>query len=256
MRQPPAPASPAPGAAPAPAPARRRPALIVTYALLGVTSLVFLAQLGSEQLLGGDLIIAYGAKVNAFIAAGEYWRLVTPLFVHGSLLHFFFNMYALYNLGRQVEGLVGSLRLAVIYFYAGLAGSIASLYFTTAPSVGASGAIFGLIGTLAVLFYRNREIFGQRGRAMLQQIVIIAAVNLLFGLQGGIDNWAHMGGLAGGLLLSWVIGPVWQVSWDPNQAGRPMLLDAQPLTASRWALALLLLAALLSLFFGWLVWLA
>ena len=120
-------------------------------------------------------------------------------------------------------------------------------FFNPSPSVGASGAIFGLIGALAVFLYRNRQIFGERGRRNLQNVIIIAAINFLFGLRGGIDNWAHLGGLIGGLILGWFMGPVWAVTWEAMQGGQPSITDTQPLGARQWVLALAFLVGLAAL---------
>jgi rhomboid protease GluP len=209
-----------------------------TYVFLGLIIVVFLAQLASTQLAGVDLILAFGAKDNTRIAHGEFWRLLTAVFVHASVLHIAFNGYALYILGRDVEAFAGWLRFTLIFLLAGLSGSVASLLFNPAPSVGASGAIFGLIGALVVFLYRHRKLFGERGRRNLQSIIVIALINLLIGLSGGIDNWAHLGGLAGGLILGWFLGPVWSLTVDPTQAGQGVIQDQKPMGAAQWALVL------------------
>jgi rhomboid protease GluP len=201
--------------------------------LLGLISVVFLGQLASEQLLGGDLLAALGAKVNSAIVAGEYWRLVTPIFLHGSLLHFFFNMYALYYLGREVEAFMGTVRFVLLFFYAGVAGTVFSLLFTPNPSLGASGAIFGLIGAQAVFLYRNRQLFGERGRRGLQQIILIALINLAIGLRGNIDNWAHLGGLLGGLALGWALGPAWRLAPALLDSPRAVIVNEPDSTSTR-----------------------
>ena len=110
--------------------------------------------------------------------------------------------------------------------------------FTPAPSLGASGAIFGLIGAQGIFLYRHRKLFGARGRRNLQQVIFIALINFAFGLQGGIDNWAHLGGLAGGLILSAILGPVWAVNWNVIQGGQPVIADQEPLGGRQWLLVL------------------
>ena len=194
-----------------------------TYVLLGIIGLVFIGQLLSTQLLNADLIIELGAKDNQLIAQGEYWRLFTAIFIHTGFLHIGFNAYALYIIGRDVERFSGALRLIVVFLLAGLSGSVMSLLFNPSPSVGASGAIFGLIGALGVFLYRHRKLFGERGRRNLRDVIIIALLNLAFGLQGGIDNWAHLGGLIGGLILGWAMGPMWAVNWNLLQGGQPVI---------------------------------
>ncbi len=204
----------------------------VTYVLLGIIGLVFLAQLALNPFGPGiDPILAWGAKENTLIAQGQVWRLVTAIFIHGSVLHFAFNAYALFNLGRQLETTYGGVRFGALFGLSGLSGSVASLLLNPHASIGASGAIFGLIGGEAVLLYRNRALLGPRGQSALQNILLIAGVNLLFGLQGGIDNWAHLGGLLGGLALGWAIGPVWAVRAEP--LAPPTIVDEHPLTVGR-----------------------
>ena len=209
-----------------------------TYVFLAIIIVVFLAQLAGQQFLGGDIVGAMGVKDNQLIAQGEYWRLFTSIFLHGSILHIGFNAYALYILGSAVERFSGSLRFTVIFLLAGLSGSVFSLIFTQAPSLGASGAIFGLIGAQGVFLYRHRKLFGARGRRNLQQVIFIALINFAFGLQGGIDNWAHLGGLVGGLILSAILGPVWAVNWNVIQGGQPVIADQEPLGGRQWLLVL------------------
>ncbi len=206
----------------------------VTFILLALLGLTFGLQLASESIFGQDYVLALGAKVNVLIAHGELWRLLTPIFIHASLLHIGFNAYALYLLGRQMETFYGPARFTLLFLLTGLAGSVVSLLLNPLPSVGASGAIFGLIGAEGVLLYRNRRVFGERGRRRLQNVIMLIVINLLIGLQGGIDNWAHLGGLIGGLTLGWFIGPVWTLSLDPALGGTRTLDDRQPLTGARW----------------------
>jgi rhomboid protease GluP len=213
----------------------------VTYVFLGLIILTFIGQFLSEQVLGVDALAAYGEKINEFIAQGEVWRLLTSVFLHGGILHLLFNAYALYVIGRQVETIYGPLRFSLVYLCAGLAGSVASLLLTPAPSLGASGALFGLIGAEAVFLYRNRKLLGERARRGLQNILFVALINLAIGLQGAfrIDNWAHIGGLLGGLSLSWFIGPLWAFRVDPVPGAQPTIEDQQPLTGARWIAVLM-----------------
>jgi len=209
-----------------------------TYVFLGLITVVFLGQLASMQFLGGDILGALGDKDNLLIAQGQYWRLFTAIFLHANILHYGFNAYALYIIGRDVERFSGPLRLTIIFLLAGLSGSLFSLVFTPAPAVGASGAIFGLIGAQAVFLFRHRKLFGERGRRGLQNIIIIAVLNLVIGLQAGIDDWAHVGGLVGGLILGAVLGPFWALDRNPLQGGQPVIVDQQPLGGRQWLLVL------------------
>jgi len=180
----------------------------VTYTILVVTILVFLAQVGSNALLGFDLPAALGMKINERIAAGEFWRLFTPILLHGGVLHIGFNMYALYVIGPELERHFGHSRYFLLYVLSGFAGNVGSLAFSAAPSLGASTAIFGLFGAQGVFVYQNRELFGARARAILNRIVYLGIINLLIGLQPGIDNWGHVGGLVGGVAFTWFAGPL------------------------------------------------
>ncbi len=218
-------APPATPAASSASPPRPRPSSLreqaarfpTTYGLMGFTILVFLGQLLSDQLLGVDLILIYGAKVNEAIAAGEWWRLLTPLFVHGGVGHIFVNMYSLYAIGPAVERFYGARRTLALYLLSGVGGVILSLALSPYPSIGASGAIFGLLGALGAFLYRHRALFGRLGRVQLRQIVLVALLNLGLGLMPGIDNWGHMGGLLAGLALAWFMGPHYVVEWlDPE----------------------------------------
>lgn len=188
---------------------RRQP--LVTYAVLGITILVFLLQLAGKTLTGVDLVAGIGLKVNELILQGQYWRLLTPVFLHGSLIHLGFNMYALFIFGPGLERYYGHLRFALLYFLAGFAGNVMSFMFSAAPSLGSSTAIFGLLGAEAVFLYRNQSLFGGVARRALYNLVMIALVNLLIGLSPGIDNWGHIGGLVGGTLFAWVGGPLLRV---------------------------------------------
>lgn len=183
----------------------------VTYTILGLTILVFLAQTASNFFLGGDLPAALGMKINERIIHGELWRLFTPMLLHGGLLHIGFNMYALYVIGPSLERTFGGRRFLLLYLVSGFAGNVFSFIFTSANSLGASTAIFGIFGAQGIFIYQNRKLFGERSRAMLNQIILLAAINLVIGLQANIDNWGHVGGLIGGVAFAWFAGPILKV---------------------------------------------
>jgi rhomboid protease GluP len=137
------------------------------------------------------------------------------MFLHGSILHLGFNMYALYILGRRVERFFGSFRFLGLYIIAGITGNMFSFFFTPSPSLGSSTAIFGLLGAEGVFIYQHRKLFGDQSRIALRQIVQVAAVNFLIGLSPRIDNWGHIGGLIGGVIYAWFTGPLFQVQGSP-----------------------------------------
>ena len=211
------------GTQPQPHPPERRVAVSlpastprVTYTIIGVTVFVYLLQVASDYFLGPSPIginwLEYlGAKFNDFIRAGQLWRFFTPMLLHASPLHIGFNMYALYAFGNGLEQRLGHRRFFLLYILSGFAGSVMSFLFTSGYSIGASGAIFGLIGAEGVFLYQNRKLFGSKAMKAMQSVIFVVAFNLFLGLQPHIDNWGHIGGLAGGLIFSWFASPLWQV---------------------------------------------
>jgi rhomboid protease GluP len=188
-----------------PAEKPRRRTAWVTMIVLGITIAVFVFQYFAELTNKPDLLIAYGAKDNAAIMAGQIWRLITPVFLHLSFLHFAFNMYAFFAIGPTLERFYGSARFALVSFY-----------LSPNSAAGASTAIFGLIAAQGVFVLRNREFFGGQARSLLRNTVMIVVVNLMIGLTPGIDNWGHVGGLLGGLAFAWAAGPLLSVKWLPG----------------------------------------
>jgi rhomboid protease GluP len=188
--------------------------------ILAVNLLVF----GSAWLLGRDLILGMGAKINQAILASEVWRLGTAMFLHVDLLHIGFNSYALLAFGLQVERPYGRPRFLLMYCLSGLTGSALSFLLSPHPSVGASGAIFGLVGVTGAYLYRYRDRL-IAGRARLGNILSIVAYNLIYGfLVPAVDNWAHIGGLLAGLTLGWFLAPRYQTV-RPDPLGPPQLVD-------------------------------
>jgi rhomboid protease GluP len=186
----------------------------VTYVLLAVTVLIYGIQWLSQTISVGqtDWPFVLGGKINELILKGELWRLITPIFLHGSLLHIGFNMYALFAIGPSLERHYGHGRFLLLYLISGFAGNVLSFVMSPNPSLGASTSIFGLVAAEAVFILKNRQLFGSRGRSMLVNLGLIIIVNLALGLSPGIDNWGHLGGLAGGLIFSWVAGPVYKIN--------------------------------------------
>jgi rhomboid protease GluP len=184
----------------------------VTYSLLTITVVVYLLQMSSQYLLNGtDLPALFGMKANELIIQGHFWRLITPVLLHGSILHLGFNMYALFILGPMLERHYGHWPFLGLYLVSGFAGNVMSFLFSSAPSLGSSTAIFGLLGAQAVLLYQNRALFGPTAQRALINLITIAVINLVIGMSPGIDNWGHIGGLLAGTLFAWFGGPVLQV---------------------------------------------
>ena len=176
---------------------------MVTYVLLGIIVLVQLGAMASGanatgSQFGGSQLINDGAVSRAAVADGEVWRLITAGFLHAGLVHLLFNAFALYVLGTMLEPAIGHLRFAIIYFVSLLAGSFGALLVEPdALTVGASGAIFGLMGA-AVVVMRNRGI-----NPMESGIGLWIGINLVFTFAiPGISIGGHLGGLAGGALAA------------------------------------------------------
>lgn len=185
----------------------------VSYVILAVTILVYGVQTLSTSLTGGKYDWPYilGGKINELILQGQVWRLITPVLLHGNVLHIAFNMYALFSFGPNLEKFYGHKRFLLLYLIGGYTGNTLSFIFSASPSIGASTAIFGLVAAECVFIYRNRMLFGPRARNMLINLGLVVAVNLILGMQPGIDNWGHLGGLVGGLVFAWLAGPRYQI---------------------------------------------
>jgi rhomboid protease GluP len=207
-----------------------RSAPYVTYFIIGITVFFYVLQLVSEYIFGQDILILYGARFNEAILAGELWRFITPALLHGSLPHIAFNMYALLSFGTGLERHFGHGRFLLLYLLGAFAGNVASFLFTGGSySVGASTAIFGLLGAEAVFLIQNRKIFAGQFRSAIGNIIFIAAINLfIIGSLPGIDNWGHIGGLVGGLMFTSFAGPLYEVEGIyPDYH----LVDRRPLSA-------------------------
>ncbi len=193
-----------------PAPVRPRFIPYFTYLLIGANALVFLLMTMAGGSTHIQVLLDFGAMYGPFIRQGEYWRLITPIFLHIGLLHLAFNMYALLVLGNIAEQIYGPARYAYAYLVCGIGGTVASAEFSKSVSAGASGAIFGLSGIALVVGYRYRDrISTSFKRVVGQGIVPFVAFNLIYGLfNKGIDNFAHVGGLIVGAVLGLVIPPL------------------------------------------------
>jgi len=209
----------------------------VTYALLAINVLVWLAMTAAGGSTNTAVLIRFGAKVNLLIAQGQVWRLLTSMFLHIGLMHLFFNSYALFAFGIEVERLYGSARFLAIYLLAGLYGSLVSFALGPNLSAGASGAIFGLLGVMVAFFRLHREMFGEWGRQRLLSLLGVAGFNLVLGFTvPGIDNLAHLGGLLSGAVLGWLLAPQYQAQVD--ERGLPYVADRSSLLSRWWVLAL------------------
>ncbi len=149
-----------------------------------------------------DYPAALGLKVNELIIQGQLWRLFTPMFLHGSILHIALNMYALLAFGPQLERYYGHGRYLALYLVSGFAGNVASFLFSSAPSLGSSTAIFGLLGAEADLpVPQPQAVRRQRSKAAHQPDHHCRYQPGHRHYRRGIDNWGHIGGLVGGALV-------------------------------------------------------
>lgn len=180
---------------------------IISYGLIIINIIVFLLMYilgnGSEDT---KTLIDFGALNGMLISRGEYYRILTSAFLHIGIFHIFCNMYALYAIGPIIEHFFGRLKFLIIYLYSALIGGLFVLIFSSnnTISAGASGAIFGLLGSLIYFGYTYR---GNIGNRIINQVIPVIILNLVIGFTtSGISNAAHIGGLIGGFIISYMFG--------------------------------------------------
>ena len=182
-----------------------------TYVFLVINAIIFVAMTidgGSEN---GDTLVRWQANYAPLVIAGEYWRLFTANFLHIGIAHILFNSYALYSLGAQAEALYGPRRFVVTYLLTGISGAVFSFAFTHGLSAGASTSLFGMFGALVVYFYKHRKDLGAAGQQQLVSLGVTLALNVMLSLTNPrIDNWGHVGGFVGGVILAWFLCPVYE----------------------------------------------
>lgn len=175
---------------------------IVTLSLIFINVIIFCIML----LFGkyNDFINDFALYGPLVVKYGQYYRLITSAFLHANIFHLLFNCYALYVFGSQIENFMGRVKYLIIYLVSALTGSLLSILLSGGVSVGASGAIFGLMGSLLYFGYHYRVYLGT---VLKSQIVPILVINLIIGFSTtGIDNFAHIGGLIGGVLSTVAVG--------------------------------------------------
>ncbi|GLT85941.1 hypothetical protein SLE2022_041090 [Rubroshorea leprosula] len=194
-----------------------------TNILLGINVLIYLAQVATK----GKLLL-WGAKINSLIDQGQIWRLATSSLLHANIGHLMINCYSLNSVGPTVENISGPKRFLAVYFASAIASTAMSYWFSKSPAVGASGAIFGLVGSVAVFVMRHRGML-RDSREELQHIAQVIFLNMVIGLVSrGIDNWGHLGGLLGGAATSWLVGPSWKYQSMASD-GRRIFADRAPI---------------------------
>lgn len=179
----------------------------MTWLMLGAAVVMFLIEIisGGSQNIG--VLVHYGAKINGLVAQGQWWRLITPMFLHVGLLHIAMNGVMIYYVGTQIEFIFGHIRFLMIYILSGILGNLASFAFGSDASVsaGASTALFGLFGAFIMLgltFTHNPFI-----QTMAKQFGVLVIVNLVFDIfASNIDIWGHIGGFIGGVIIAFCVG--------------------------------------------------
>lgn len=180
----------------------------VTLVLIAINAALFVWEIATGALENAQTIIAAGALHKPEVMRGEYWRLLSCMFLHGDAVHLVGNCTALYALGIACEHAFGSLHCLAIYFLAGLGASLLSMFTEPGPTIGASGAIFGLMGCVATFLHINRHKFYVRDARISFVLAIWAAYTLLTGwFDPHIANMAHLGGFLAGALLALVVKP-------------------------------------------------
>ncbi|EIF51103.1 hypothetical protein SULAR_07038 [Sulfurovum sp. AR] len=189
----------------------------LTYILLASSSVVYLfSALLSQSLSDMDMqvLVDMGALFGPLtVLKGEWWRLLTAMFLHGGMTHLLMNMFSLYLVGRGAEMYFDTKSYLSIYFFSGIIGGLVSLYIhPVSVGVGASGAIFGVFGALAGFFLAHREKIASHTKAFMKDFSIIIAINLVIGFSiPSIDVSAHIGGLIVGFIGGFVLSkdPKW-----------------------------------------------
>ena len=211
----------------------------VTLGLIAVLVAIFAGEVTFDLLDSADGLLIAGALSRDAVLAGQWWRLVSAVFLHGGLEHLVGNVVALFILGMVCEHAFGRVQFVWLFVVSGVAGSVVSMLTSPGPSVGASGAIFGLQGAAMVLFRRYRERLLVRDRRIGIVLIVWALFNIMQGvLSPFIDNGAHIGGLVAGAVLARGLHPV---VLDP-----PSDDDRAAIRRKGWIAGVIVLAAALA----------
>ncbi len=190
---------------------RREAGISLTKVILGANVMVFIAMVaasGPSMDFNGQVMVHFGANFGPYTLSGQWWRLVTYMFLHGGLFHIATNMWCLWSIGTLCESLYGRFTYAAVYLITGVAGGLASVGWNPSVlSVGASGALFGLTGALIASFYLGSfSLSGINIKSTLSSLLFFAGFSLFLGkVVPGIDNACHVGGLVSGLILGALI---------------------------------------------------
>jgi len=196
----------------------------LTYILIAASSIVYIVSAFlSRDLVDMDLetLVNMGALFGPFtVVNGEWWRLLSAMFLHGGMTHLLMNMFSLYIVGRGAEIYFDTKSYLSIYFFSGIIGGLVSLYMhPVSVGVGASGAIFGVFGALAGFFLAHRDKIASHSKAFMKDFSVIILINLVIGLSiPAIDVSAHIGGLVVGLIGGYMISkdPKWVLAFNTS----------------------------------------
>jgi len=211
--------------------------LVITYSIIALNAVVFiLMAINGAGIFdtNGLVHIQWGSNFTALTLSGDWWRLITNVFIHFGILHIIMNSYALYMAGVYLEPMLGKIKFSVAYLCTGVLASIASLWWHKegVNSAGASGAIFGLYGVFLALLFTN--LIPKKTRtSLLQTIGVFVVYNLAYGMKSGVDNAAHVGGLLSGLVIGLIYFPGLKKGVEENKN----LFSAFAITAATIAFA-------------------
>lgn len=189
----------------------------VTWAIVAVNVVLWLGLTVTGGSENSSNLLRWGAKFGPGILDGEWWRLIAPIFLHAGLFHLITNTFGLIIFGGTVETTLGRVSYAGVYLLSGVLGNVASLWWGPSLGVGASGAVFGIIGAFGAYLLLNREHLGPIGRQSLTTVGFLVVINVIFGLViMGMDNAAHVGGLLGGALIGFALSPQERLAVPPR----------------------------------------
>lgn len=179
---------------------------IVTYIIIALNVMMYIiTSYLSRNIFDSNLnvLVFMGAKVNSLISGGQYYRLFSCMFLHAGIIHLGVNMYSLYIMGTFIEKVYGKFKYIIIYFISGIISSMTSYIFSPSISVGASGAIFGLLGAALVFALKMKQ---QIGKGFIMNIMSVIIMNLIIGFSiANVDNFGHLGGLLGGIFITYLL---------------------------------------------------
>lgn len=234
--------------------------LINTLAAINIA--VFLFELASPVKSSDAAILSLpllcGAKINELILNGEWWRLITPMFLHSGLLHVAFSSWAILTFGPLVDRAYGSFAFCMIYFLGGVCGNLMSFFHTPDATVGGTGPVVAIIGSWIIYLFQNREALGEEMvDSLIPKVAVASVLSVVLSYLTPIDDWTHLGAACAGLIFGILICPVVPVhapskklSYDPSDGQEGFLLVNQwPDARKLFTVFTLFVVTLVSLFF-------